>query len=256
MAITAAGPTKKWADGPFPLIKTPFVDGDRKDDYVLAATGMSLVHNVIIRGLNAIYLQAPHVLPADTADFIGYARAWSDFVHIHHAGEEAAFFPTIEKLTGVPGIMDGNIQQHEAFSAGLKAYDEYMGVATAESFSGARLVEIIDSFGQVLVQHLADEIPTILALAEHREKMDISKVIDDEAKHSMSKLGFKTTVPYLITALDVTFEEGLHKDFPPAPGLVKAVARALAPRFNKGYWRFAPCAKDGMPKDMLAAPEK
>lgn len=28
MAITAAGPTKKWADGPFPLIKTPFVDGD------------------------------------------------------------------------------------------------------------------------------------------------------------------------------------------------------------------------------------
>jgi hemerythrin-like domain-containing protein len=219
---------------------------------------MSLVHNVITRGLNAIYLQAPHVLPADTPDFLGYATAWSDFVHIHHAGEEAAFFPTIEQLTGVPGIMDGNIQQHEAFSAGLKAFDEYIAAATRapESFSGARLVEIIDGFGQALVQHLADEIPTILALAEHREKMDISKVIEDEAKHSMSKLGFKTTVPYLITALDVTFEEGLHRDFPPAPGLVKAVARALAPRFNKGYWRFAPCAKDGLPKDMLAAPEK
>ncbi|KAI5851662.1 hypothetical protein DFP73DRAFT_471372, partial [Morchella snyderi] len=230
----------------------------RKDDYVLVASQMSLVHNVIIRGLNAIYLQAPHVLPADIPDFLGYARAWSDFLHIHHGGEETAFFPTVEKLTGVPGIMDGNIQQHAAFSPGLEAFNGYIvaAAATPESFSGARLVEMIDAFAQTLVQHLADEIPTILALAEHRDKMDILRVVEAEAKHSMGKLGFKTTVPYLITALDVTFEDGLHRDFPPAPGLVKAVARALAPRFNSGYWRFAPCTKDGLPKDMLAAPEK
>lgn len=32
---------------------------------------MVVVHIIIIRGMNSIYLQAPHVQPADYADFVG-----------------------------------------------------------------------------------------------------------------------------------------------------------------------------------------
>jgi hypothetical protein len=37
---------------------------------------MALVHNVIIRALNSIYLQAPHVRPEDVKDFLAYCFCW------------------------------------------------------------------------------------------------------------------------------------------------------------------------------------
>ena len=40
---------------------------------------MALAHNGIIRGLNSIYLQAPHVKPEDKPDFVGYALTWFGF---------------------------------------------------------------------------------------------------------------------------------------------------------------------------------
>jgi hypothetical protein len=37
---------------------------------------MALGHNMIVRGLNSIYLQAPLVKPEDHEDFIQYALCW------------------------------------------------------------------------------------------------------------------------------------------------------------------------------------
>ena len=40
---------------------------------------MVLVHNVIIRGMNSIYQQAPNVKSKDYAAFIGYVTCWWEF---------------------------------------------------------------------------------------------------------------------------------------------------------------------------------
>lgn len=37
---------------------------------------MAISHNVIIRALNSIYLQAPHVQPKDVKDFLAYCYCW------------------------------------------------------------------------------------------------------------------------------------------------------------------------------------
>jgi hypothetical protein len=37
---------------------------------------MAIVHNVIIRALNSIYLQAPHVQQKDVKDFLAYCYCW------------------------------------------------------------------------------------------------------------------------------------------------------------------------------------
>ena len=50
------------------------------DQYVRGASIMVLVHNCIIRGLNSIYLQAPHVKPKDYKDFIGYSFCWWRYI--------------------------------------------------------------------------------------------------------------------------------------------------------------------------------
>lgn len=282
----AAAGTKQWADGPFPLIRTPASDGDVCDflftlplflnfiphenwvlrltmerqytePFTVAASHMALVHNIIIRGLNAIYIQAPHIASSDASDFLGYCKAWAEFLHAHHSGEEALYFPSIEKATGIAGIMEPNVQQHAEFSPGLKAFSEYISTSTASTFSGQRLAEIIDSFAKTLVQHLADEILTIVSLRSYgTEKVDILDIDEKEAKHVMGTLSKSLVVPFVVTALDITFEDGIHKDFPPAPAPVKFLARYLSTRFNKGCWRFAPCGNNGIPQEMFAAPER
>ena len=61
---------------------------------------MALLHNSALRGYNSIYLQAPHVKPADYADFIGYCLTWHKFVKHHHDDEEANLFPKVLKVLG------------------------------------------------------------------------------------------------------------------------------------------------------------
>lgn len=153
---------------------------------------MVIVHNIIIRGLNSVYLQAPHVEPKDYGDFIGYALCWHELVQSHHSGEEAILFPGIEQGAGERGIMDRNVHQHgkhdcvcvvsfiyfslaEEFHPGLNAYTSYLLEAKANPpiFSGTRLVQIIDSFASVLTSHLTDEIPTLVSLSRFGDTIDI-----------------------------------------------------------------------------------
>src|SRR4051794_36167439 len=75
---------------------------------------MALGHNVLIRGLNSIYLQAPNISAEDAADFISYAKCWHEILHAHHTMEETVLFPAIEAKTGEKGIMDGNVEQHRS----------------------------------------------------------------------------------------------------------------------------------------------
>jgi hemerythrin-like domain-containing protein len=80
---------------------------------------MALSHNVFIRGLNSIYLQAPHIRPEDHADFIAYCKCWCEILNSHHQMEEATVFPKIEEITGEKGIMDVNVEQHRTSSLSL-----------------------------------------------------------------------------------------------------------------------------------------
>jgi hypothetical protein len=76
---------------------------------------MAVLHNGLIRGLNTLYLQAPHVQPQDYADFIAYCLLWSETVNSHHHGEETNLFPAIEEAAGPEGkwLMGENLKQHD-----------------------------------------------------------------------------------------------------------------------------------------------
>lgn len=152
------------------------------------ASEMCHVHNMILRGLNSIYLQAPHITPADEKPFCRYVLGWYNLLHSHHSGEEADFFPTVENMTGVKGLMDNNVDQHKAFHDGmdsLKAFADAV-VADKEKYDASRLVALIDDFGPALTQHLGDEIPTILSLRQYGEKMaGLPKAFDKEGEKAM-----------------------------------------------------------------------
>lgn len=127
---------------------------------------MALAHNILIRGLNSIYRQAPYVKPEDERSFLGYAKNFVNVLKVHHDGEETSFFPACDKMAGEAGVMEKNAQQHAEFHDGLVALQQYIIAALEgkEKYDGDRIVMLIDGFGKPLSEHLAEEIQTILDL--------------------------------------------------------------------------------------------
>ncbi|KAK3997762.1 hypothetical protein QBC44DRAFT_391905 [Cladorrhinum sp. PSN332] len=238
-----------YADHPFPLIATPVFtalskDANAKPDaFDYNASEMAGIHNVIIQGLNSIYLQAPHVQlqPAEHKSFCKYILAFYRLLHVHHTGEEEMFFPAVEKMSGIKGVMDGNIEQHRVFGAGLdnlKLYAEAV-LADKETYEGGKVVEIIDGFGESLAKHLADEIPTLQGLREHGEKMDgLTQALADEAEHSMKVVGIPAMV-WLVANMDVHRENDIWLKWPAAPAPLKFLLRTVF------WWWYADARKFG-----------
>lgn len=140
---------------------------------------MIIVHNLLLRGINSIYLQCINVErdPAVVPDFVSYAETWGKTVHEHHDAEETLVFPEMEELAGEPGLMEANVAQHKAFHDGVGTYQAYLADVGAgkEKYDGQRLKAIIDSFMPVLRQHLSDEIDSLMALEKYEEKTQWDK---------------------------------------------------------------------------------
>jgi hypothetical protein len=73
---------------------------------------MAVVHNVILRGYNSIYKQAPLIHKRDVRDFLGYCAAWVEMVLGHHLSEETVLFPMLAEGAGVPDLMDTDKNEH------------------------------------------------------------------------------------------------------------------------------------------------
>ncbi|QSZ31187.1 hypothetical protein DSL72_000750 [Monilinia vaccinii-corymbosi] len=161
---------KTWADGPFKLLSTPraSLEGEAESVASRNASEMALVHNILLRGLNCIYLQAPNVKEtSDIADFMQFCDAWSSILHSHHAAEETVYFKLLDEQSARDDVFTANHTEHERFLPGLFAFDLYVsGVRdNANSYDGQRVRELIDAFGTDLETHLHHEIALLEDLA-------------------------------------------------------------------------------------------
>jgi hemerythrin-like domain-containing protein len=151
------------------------------------ATEMTNIHNALLRGLNAIYLQCPQVTElSDTADFMLYVKAWGDLVHHHHNLEETILFPEIENLAKKAGkaqaVMATNLDQHHKFEAGLLHTIKYAGdvLDGRVEYNSTELKGLIDGFASELTQHLHDEIETLTGL-EDLDGFEVKKHMDHQS---------------------------------------------------------------------------
>ncbi|KAL8281134.1 hypothetical protein RQP46_006492 [Phenoliferia psychrophenolica] len=103
----------QWVDqGPLPLVVTEVhrSNGEKKDMFSVGASHMTLLHNVILRGFNSIYLQAPHVKDDDLGDFVQYSLAC--VLQAHHDDEEAELFPRLAGVVKNPDLMKESLEEH------------------------------------------------------------------------------------------------------------------------------------------------
>lgn len=134
---------------------------------VHVATVMALAHNLMIRYLNSIYLQATGVRKhKDIADFLFYCQTWCGTIHEHHEGEETGFFPRIEEYSGEKGVMDQCVDEHHEFTAGIANFEKHVRDTKPEDYDGKQLREMIDSFAPALVRHLGAEILKLIEVGE------------------------------------------------------------------------------------------
>ncbi|KAK7393861.1 hypothetical protein QQX98_013356, partial [Neonectria punicea] len=250
-----------YADHPFPLIATPDQETkDVPDMFSRVACEMTLVHNMIIRGLNSIYLQAPLVSAADAPSFLQYCRVWYALLYVHHTGEEKEFFPYVEDATGKKGLMDNNLDQHRAFQVGVESFKAYIDgcVAGKQKFEGAKLTRIMDGFGEVLAKHLGDEIPTLLQLREYGmgKLGDMEKRFQLEGEKNMKMLGLVDGLPFCFCNHDVRFEGGRWASWPPAPMIVHILARNVTYWAHRDWWKFAACDRHGHLRPLHALAEQ
>jgi Hemerythrin HHE cation binding domain len=197
---------------------------------------MALIHNAILRGFNSIYQQAPHVQPSDYASFIGYSLAWFHFVKSHHDDEEETLFPMVEKVIGKPGIWDETHAEHESFLGGLGKFNEYLTEVQAkpETFDGKKLVALMDGFMEPFNNHFHSEIKTIAALSEGGEYPEAATIFKDWGKGTLTKSGYTEGVPFLFLNFDRTFEEGMWKDWPPMPAIIRAAMVRIGSAWHWG----------------------
>ncbi|KAF3767739.1 hypothetical protein M406DRAFT_41495 [Cryphonectria parasitica EP155] len=250
----------QWADGPFELIPastTGYKPGQRVKTSQQLAQEMIILHNIIIRGINSIYLQCVNVgrSPESVPDFVEYARLWQHPVHEHHDNEETIVFPRIEDLVGAPGLMTPNVEQHAAFHGGLDAFSTYIESVKNGSakYDGGKIREIIDSFMPVLREHLYDEIQTLLALDRYEDKCDwaawLRKVHAEIVAQMQADPSTKhTLMPMFMHLHDGTFDNDSLPVWPVLPWIAKVVISWIYDRKHKSWWRFAPCDISSRPQ--------
>ena len=73
----------------------------------------------------------------------------------HHKIEEEYLFPIYDQKLGAHA-MDNNVEQHHAFMPGFHDLEEYVKEVHAgtEPYSGATVIQKLESFSDALVQHL------------------------------------------------------------------------------------------------------
>ncbi|KAF9530555.1 hypothetical protein CPB83DRAFT_850538 [Crepidotus variabilis] len=227
----------------YPLICLPAgaADWDWTNSAATWAIQMTLIHNVFIRHLNSISYHAPLVKTGDEQAFVGYCLAFTEHLHDHHDGEETIIFPFLQEKFD----MSVNIEQHAKFNTFLAAFEGYIKNVQSrqDNYDGNKTRGLVEALGDVLVEHLHDEIPTLSPerLATY-DKKDLDAVIAKEMTHI--KAGSLTTFVAIATHHDYS----TAPTWPPQPKPVGWILRNVIYWRHPSYWKFSPFDRNSQPQ--------
>jgi hemerythrin-like domain-containing protein len=129
---------------------------------------MALAHNMFLRALNSIYLQAPLIHdPTDVADLYIFCEAWIHLIHHHHSIEESTFFSELEQYTHNPELTAREREQHKIIHEGLDQLQKYVTETAPSDYKWTDLETVFESFGSTLQTHLHEEVQMILDLKDN-----------------------------------------------------------------------------------------
>jgi hypothetical protein len=204
---------------------------------------MAQTHNTFFRALNAIYHQCLDILPGteDAADMLTYCSIVYDFIHQHQLHEEGIFFSGIEKATGIPGLMDVNISQHDEMDSGLEKFRHYAEKTSKDDYNGNTLRQIIDDFAPLFESHNHAEITTIISLYDKIDSDTLKSISDKMWETAERDSDMFKAAPLVLGCQDKTFIiDGDLSPYPEVPFIAKFVTDWVLSRRHGKVWRFNP----------------
>ncbi|KAF8964792.1 hypothetical protein BDZ97DRAFT_1814499, partial [Flammula alnicola] len=204
------------------------------------ANELSLTHNVIIRALNSIWLNAPLVLREDEADFVQYNLTCLEMIRSHHEAQEMVIFPRLQEKID----MRKNVVQHLEFDAALKNFKAYLVKVhdRVEPYDSERVLELRKALGSRLVQHLHDEISTVstkrLSVFTNQELNEILNALEE---HNRGLRESTTHFPFVMTH----HNQEDARNWPVVPTSVKWVGNHVGFHLHRSYWKFSPYTMGG-----------
>ncbi|KAF8318885.1 hypothetical protein F5887DRAFT_1034339 [Amanita rubescens] len=188
---------------PYQLIKLP--PGDWKNVYESQAIHMGAAHNTFIQGLNAIVKHAPNITKDKVQPFMIFALTALSTLHHHHHVEETFFFPRFEENLG-KGAMQVNVEQHELFVPKVEELEKYLKDVQEgkDMYDGQRIIDAIESFGDIMVQHLTDELETLNVdrIRAHFTEKELKQMESDFMKIVLAELDFYKNLPMGLVCMD------------------------------------------------------
>ena len=182
MALTTSDSphSSEFADTPWAptaLINYPFQGIVSEDPVALVSEEMVIIHNALIRSLNAIWHNAAIVSQKDTPAFVNYSLVVLAAIHSHHDTEEDVMFPAFV-AAGLD--MEGNKEQHRAFHAGMEVFENYLEQVKRNEvpYDATTIRELLKDFASPLVQHLHDEVSLIYLLTFIETRLTYLPIID------------------------------------------------------------------------------
>ena len=114
-----------------------------------------------------------------------------------------------------------------------------------DTFSGTRLLEIMDSFSTPLYTHLTEELDAIVNLARYstpEKPIDLVEIALRVGKQTVTLDFALNCMPcFMLNMETVEFEGGAWHGFPPVPAPVRFIIMKVIPLWRRSVWRFASC---------------
>ncbi|KAJ3773174.1 hypothetical protein FB446DRAFT_797237 [Lentinula raphanica] len=194
---------------------------------------MAWLHLVIWNSWKSAYFYADKYPEDDLHNYLEYALLSATFLAEHHEAEESALFPALEKK--IPGSMEQNEAQHQAFLKPLEELIDFIRLAKAESKLDVGAYRgMVDSLVGPVMQHLAEELDSLEGpkLLEHFSESELDEI--NKATHKAQQGDTHRMLPFILQVrpLDRNLPPG--SPFPPAPGFVKTL---LGPWVF--YWKYS-----------------
>ena len=113
----------------------------------------------------------------------------------------------------------------------------------------------MDDIKDSLSLHLHSEIVVITALSKYGNFPAAESALDAWGQRSVTGAGLLDVVPFMFLNHDRTYEDGQWNNWPPIPTAVRFVLVKGTSWWRRGWWKFASCDGNGLPRELYALRE-
>jgi hypothetical protein len=215
-----------WQNGPMHLLHMSHTEDSTMIELVLVANEVTIMHNALIRAINSIYIQAPHVPISEHNNFVAYCLA----TYKGMLALETVWLKNIEQRTGDTGLA-------RTYDASVTAWGNWIESTSQRknNFSPDMCISMMDDFVPALQAFWNVKSMEIIGVPSRYPQLNISDMWAEEKRSLLGGLSKTKVLPVFL----LNHDESSSGEFPEINGVRMWAAREVCARQNGEWWKFS-----------------